>query len=148
MNRAERRAMRSERRGVGPQVMAALAARRKSGDWPAWERRSVAPGEVGNGPWLREIHTAYRNDVYAVLVRTVATAWGPVEHASIHTLGGGDIPWCDKQRIKNGLFGADRVAVEVFPAAADLVDQADAYHVWVLPAGFRLPFTIAPGSGP
>jgi len=48
----------------------------------------------------------------------------------------------DKQRIKNECFGAERVAVEVMPSAANLVDAADMYHMWVLPAGFSFDFGL------
>ena len=37
---------------------------------------------------------------------------------------------------------ADRVAVEVYPPESQLVDDADLYHLWVLPAGFELPFGL------
>lgn len=139
VSRSERRAWKAtERRETARQIV-----RRKSGDWQTWEKRSLVPGEINGAGWTREMHTAYRNGAYAVLVRTVETAWGRIEHASIHTLTGGDIPWRDKQRIKNELFGAPRVALEVFPAQDALVDAADAYHLWILPEGFDLPFTIA-----
>lgn len=52
------------------------------------------------------------------------------------------LTWVAKQRIKNELVGPGRVAMEVFPPASELVDQADAYHLWVLPEGFRLPFGV------
>jgi hypothetical protein len=147
MNRAARRAGLSDQRGALMAAKAEQAARRRSGDWPAWERHAVPPGAVGGGSWLGAIHSAFANGVYSVLVRTVETEWGPVEHAAISTLSGGDIPWSAKQRIKAELFGTDRTAVEVFPAEADLIDQADMYHFFVMPAGFRLPFTIKPGGG-
>lgn len=145
MSRAERRANLSDARRVVARAKDEQRDRRRSGDWPPWVRHAVAPGEVGGdrpGGWTRDVHTAHANGVYAVLVRTVATAWGPVEHAAITTLAGGDVPWRDKQRIKDEIFGAERVAVEVFPPAGELVDAADAYHIWVLPVGMHLPFTI------
>jgi len=48
--------------------------------------------------------------------------------------------WRNLQRIKNQLAGASREAVELFPAEARLVDQVNATHLWVLPAGERYPF--------
>lgn len=57
-----------------------------------------------------------------------------------------DIPWRDKQRIKNEIFGHDRTAVEVFPETSKLIDQGNLYHIWVLPKDMELPFGIS-GEG-
>jgi hypothetical protein len=46
------------------------------------------------------------------------------------------------QRVKNELVGAGRVGIEVFPAQADVVDAANMFHIWVLPEGFQLPFSL------
>jgi hypothetical protein len=117
---------------------------RRSGDWPAWQFRPVAPGDIaGAGGWTTEIHAAAHNGVYAVLIRTAETAWGPVQHLAIRNVKGSrDVPWADKQRIKNELSGRERTAVEVFPAASRLMDGAHMYHLFVLPEGFALPFNL------
>jgi hypothetical protein len=46
------------------------------------------------------------------------------------------------QRIKDTLAGPDRAAVEVYPPASEVVDQANMYHLWVLPPGARLCFGL------
>jgi hypothetical protein len=71
-----------------------------------------------------------------------ARHWGEVDHAAIRNCSSTDVPWAAKQRIKDELFGKDRVAVEVFPLADELVDSANMYHLWVMPAGYRLPFGL------
>ncbi|WP_444876696.1 DUF7694 domain-containing protein [Brevibacillus daliensis] len=63
-------------------------------------------------------------------------------HACIRNVENTDIPWAEKQRIKNELFGTERVAVEVFPAQSELVDEANMYHIWLLPADMKLPFSL------
>ena len=50
--------------------------------------------------------------------------------------------WADLQRIKDELLGVDRVALEVFPARAAVVDVVNMYHLWSPPAGFALPFRL------
>lgn len=50
--------------------------------------------------------------------------------------------WRDAQRVKNELVGQDRVAVEVYPAQMEVADEANMFHLWVLPAGFQLPFSL------
>lgn len=96
---------------------------------------------TGSG-WFGELNRAFVDGEYAVMTRTVETEWGEVEHACIRNLGNTDIPWAEKQRIKNEIFGTERCAVEVFPAMTELVDEANMYHLWVLPAGMKLPFSI------
>ncbi len=113
----------------------------RTGDWGAWEWVSKRP-EGGRG-WLSEVHTVWKNCAFCVLVRTVETEWGPVLHAAIRNVSETNIPWRDMQRIKDELFGEERVAVEVFPPRDELVDEANMYHLWVLPEGTRLPFTLA-----
>ena len=125
MNRAERRRM-----------------LREAGFDGTW-KRGKSPAEVGYGNgWCRELDRAYTNGEYAVMVRTVQTPWGAVEHACIRNTDNTDIPWREKQKIKNDLFGRERVAVEIFPAESELVDDANMYHLWILPDGFKLPFGL------
>ncbi|GGC68410.1 DUF7694 domain-containing protein [Chelatococcus reniformis] len=129
---------RADRRAAAALERAAI----KTGDWGPWQRVTLPQGIPGTG-WCKQIRFAYRNQLYAVLVRPVHTGWGVVQHLAICTVSSIEPPWRDKQRIKNELFGADRVAVEVMPPAARLVDQADMYHVWVLPPGHLLPFGLS-----
>ncbi len=51
-------------------------------------------------------------------------------------------PWVDLQRIKNELIGPDREAIQVFPKAAELVDDANMAHLWIIEAAAPLPFTF------
>ncbi|MBF0554492.1 MAG: hypothetical protein HQK96_08070 [Nitrospirae bacterium] len=44
----------------------------------------------------------------------------------------------DMQEIKNDLWGVDTVAVEVYPAKADLKDRSNTYHLWTW-NGIRVP---------
>lgn len=122
------------------QVVARAKTARRTGRWPAWERTTVSCPSMG---WLGEVTHAFHNGVFAVLCREVATPMGPVVHAAIRDASNSrDITWAEKQRIKDECFGEGRTAVEVFPSAADLVDGADMYHLWILPEGQSLPFGI------
>jgi hypothetical protein len=47
--------------------------------------------------------------------------------------------WRHFQRIKNELVGSEREALELFPAESRLVDEANQYHLWVLPEGESIP---------
>ena len=114
----------------------------RSGDWGAWRKTPLPAGLPDTSGWCREIRVTFANDLYVVLVRPLRTSWGEVHHLAIRTAGNLEPPWRDKQRIKNELFGLECTAVEVMPPAAELVDEADMYHVWVLPAGMVLPFSI------
>jgi hypothetical protein len=113
----------------------------RSGDRGPWEHFDLPGGLPGRG-WCLEVRRASRNRLYAVLIRPVATDWGEVRHLAVRTASSLEPPWRDKQRIKDELFGEAATAVEVMPPRGELIDAADMYHVWVLPDGFRLPFTI------
>lgn len=132
----------SRRRKKNPQAEARRAARKAiaSGDWPDWIWSPANP-PPGRG-WLSLVESTFRNGVFAVLQRKVETPWGEVVHLAVRNVEGTGISWADKQRIKNEIAGYERTAVEVFPAARDLVDEANMYHLWILPEGFALPFTI------
>lgn len=94
--------------------------------------------------WFGELDRVYVDEKqeYCVMIRTVETEWGLVEHACIRNALNTDISWSEKQRIKNEIFGEDRTAIEVFPTTANLVDEANMYHLWVLPESFNIPFGL------
>lgn len=126
-NRAERRAI--------------LAQARQADPWD-WEDRSNRASEHPDIGWGRCVG-CHVTPQYAVLVYDVLTDWGPVMHLAVrrHTAKA-DIPWADKQRIKDHVAGPERVAVEVFPPRSELVDAANMYHLWVMPEGFTLPWGL------
>jgi hypothetical protein len=87
----------------------------------------------------------YHNGKYVVQEFHHETTWGEVVNLMIRYYDNTEPkrpPWYDMQRIKNELFGPERVAVEVFPKESRLVDQANMWHLWVLPEGFELPFSL------
>lgn len=123
MNRAERRAVLS------------YARRRASWEW-------IAGPSMPWAAWGREL-PSWRNDLYSVMRYERDTEIGVVTHLVIRNQDGGrDLPWADVQRIKNELAGTERTAVQVFPPVSELVDQANMYHLWVLPEGQLMPFTL------
>jgi hypothetical protein len=109
-------------------------------------RRHAAPNSFKQHKhkgWFGELDRAYSEENrYAVMIRTVETEWGSVEHMTVTSAENNDIPWSEKQRIKNEIFGPERVAVEVFPKESELVDATNMYHLWILPKGMQLPFKI------
>lgn len=108
-----------------------------------WKRKPSPKSTNRYTGWLGEMDQSFVNKNYAVLVRTIETEeYGPVMHAAIRNLPGTDIPWAEKQRIKNELFGEEREAIEFFPKASELVDEANMYHIWVFPEGVQLAFGL------
>jgi hypothetical protein len=102
-----------------------------------------SPKSMNKGTgWFGELDSAYSDGEYAVMTRKVETEWGEVIHACIRNVDNTDIPWAEKQRIKNELLGEEHIAIEVFPKISELVDQANMYHLWVLPVKMKLPFSI------
>ena len=111
--------------------------------WSSWEWRNDL---VGHPEAMSGMKCCCLNNRYSVQFFEQITAWGKVDHLLIRRHDGkANVPWADKQRIKDELMGADRTAVEVYPAVVDLVDEADVYHLWVLPEGMKLPFGLSKG---
>ncbi|MFA4971545.1 MAG: hypothetical protein WC683_02950 [bacterium] len=127
MSRLQRRASRS----VGRKLM-------RQG-WSEWER--VPRPDPAKYPSLRNVEAVFKNNVYVVQIVYHVTEWGTVERLMIRRNDEAPVrSWQELQRVKNEIVGEDRVAIEVFPAQAELVDHANLYHLWVLPKGFTLPF--------
>lgn len=115
-----------------------------TGKWPAWELKTFPKGSVGPGHWTYEIDRAWTNGVYVCLVRRIDWTDEGRVHLAIRTASNQEPPWRDLQRIKNELFGPERVAAQVCPPASRLIDQADMYHLFVLPVGAELGFGLHP----
>lgn len=127
LNRRDRRARLANARNVDP--------------WN-WEDRSHVAHMFPHAAWGQCV-ACHLTPVYSVQIFQRHTDWGRVDHYAIRRHDGkADIPWRDKQRIKSDLAGPGATAIEVFPAESDLTDQANMYHLWVLPAGFDLPFGL------
>jgi len=100
---------------------------------PKFERNSGEQWRAG----------AYLNNRYSVQLSDVETSIGPVVHIWVRRHDDKPVrSWRELQRIKDELIGEDRVAVEVFPAKSNIVDEANMYHLWVLPEDYILPFTL------
>ena len=116
--------------------------------WSTWELRRVEtdhPMRPTLGPNEFWLERCWLNNRYSVQhsIYVCDGAWGEVDHLWIRRHDGEPSrSWADLQRIKDELLGVDRVALEVFPAAAALVDSANMYHLWSPPAGFALPFKL------
>jgi hypothetical protein len=110
---------------------------RRSGQWGEWEKLELPDGVPGSKGWAREVSAAYRNKVFSVLQRD---AGGGVTHYTVSSLSQRRPTWWEMQRIKDEIAGPDTTAVEVYPPRDEVVDGADMYHFWVLPA--PLPFSL------
>lgn len=117
---------------------------RRNEAWGRWEDRThlLSLHPLNRRPEAAKIYRAVTNQVLSVQFPEVDTAWGTIIHLFIRRHDEKPLIWRDGQRVKNELVGQDRVAVEVYPAVADLVDEANMYHLWVLPDGFQLPFSL------
>lgn len=121
-------------------------------EWGPWEYRPQAfdPAyvrKVAGGQhvaWAKGLVLAALNQVYSVQGRTVETdEFGDVLHLIIRRHDNDtQVSWWDLQVIKSDLAGANRVAIQVFPQDVDIVDDANLYHLWVLPEGVTLSFGL------
>lgn len=116
------------------------------------DREAWTDFEEATPPRPRTMHEAltvartYVNNLYTVTVRPMGAAGAT--HLSIRT---NDRHWRHDwrhlQRIKDELLGPDVEAVELYPAAHRLVDAANQFHLWALPAGEQFPIGF-PGPDP
>lgn len=95
------------------------------------------PAEKGmkSDGWLSYIEKVYVDEdkLYCIMSRELDTKeFGRVIHVCMRNAFGCDIPWREKQRIKNEIFGEEYGAIEVFPEESKLVDAANMYHIWIL----------------
>lgn len=109
-------------------------------------QRGPRPSVLDGDGWLPEVKETFQNGWFSVLVRPLRCEWGEVLHLAIRNVPNTGISWPDKQWIKDQLVGRERVAIEVFPSADDVIDAANMYHLWVLPKGMALPFGLHIGT--
>lgn len=110
---------------------------RASGEWGPWERLMLTPGQAGTDGWASNFQACHLNRVFAVLERMDVTG---VTHLAISSLSGVRPTWREMQRIKDEIAGPDATAIEVYPPQAEVVDEADMFHIWVLRG--KLPFGL------
>src|SRR6187402_1630399 len=85
----------------------------------------------------KTVWALYESADLIVAVHPFTCEWGACTHVYLRRkAGAGEVSWAEKQRVKDELAGKGRTAIEVFPRTEVLVDQADTYHLWVLPEGF------------
>jgi len=82
-----------------------------------------------------------KNSYYVVLLTRLDNVEGGQGwiHLSIRTPNREPVrDWRHFQRIKDELVGRDREAIELYPRSGRVVDEANQYHLWCLPAGIEL----------
>lgn len=115
---------------------------RKQGKWAPWETVHFPEKTVGPSGWIAEFTKVHRNNVFSVLDRTLRDG---TRHLAVTSLSEIRPTWPEMQRIKDEIAGTDATAVEVYPPQSEIIDQANMYHLWVLPA--PLPFSLYPRVG-
>lgn len=84
------------------------------------------------------------NDLYQVSMYEAENDANPITWLVIRRRDSEPIhDWRHLQLIKNQLCGPEREGFELFPAESRLVDTSNQYHIFVLPAGQRVPFGYA-----
>jgi len=120
------------------QILSAESQARKTGQWGEWEHLNFPKGSVGKSSWLFDFEIAHKNKVFSVLDRTLSNGF---RHFAITSLSQIRPTWPEMQRIKDELAGLNTMAVEIYPPHHEIVDDADMYHIWILPK--PLPVTLA-----
>jgi len=79
------------------------------------------------------------NGLFIVQIYDTPNSWGAERVMIRWNDARPDHDWSLFQKIKNDLFGIDRVALEVYPSEFHKQDVANMYWLWVLPKGFDCP---------
>lgn len=64
--------------------------------------------------------------------------WGEVTRLKVYTSDYRRLSWLQVWQAFQGAYPG-RWALELYPPAAELVDEAHVYHLWLLPEGWRPP---------
>lgn len=114
--------------------------------WSPFKQMEI-PKEHNGIPGSSFADELWVNSRYHVFVRFIRSEEaGELTHLSIkHNDKSCPRDWRELQRIKNELCGDEREALEIYPAESRLVDMSNQYHLWVLPAGKRIPFGFFDG---
>jgi len=110
--------------------------RPKGKQWTSWELSEPTVHVAG-----RNTTVLCKNSYYVVLLTRLDNVEGGQGwiHLSIRTLNREPVrDWRHFQRIKDELVGRDREAIELYPRSGRVVDEANQYHLWCLPAGIEL----------
>lgn len=120
---------------TGADLKAKMGHQHPEKDDAYWENEAARMRE--SSFWL--------NDEYQVQ-RMLPDSRGIV-HVSIKRLDGGtNLPWRDKQAIKNHVLGPECEAVELFPAESRLADSVNQFHLWgSMDPDFRFPIGFNSG---
>lgn len=118
-NRKERRAL-----------MAITKKTMNNKAWGEWEHRfdrnRRPPPEVHS---VSGFVDGWCNNLFSVQ-RYENSVW---DRVMIRRHDSGRVVWAEMQRIKNELFGEDRIAIEVLPRQSDVVDSANMYWFFLVP---------------
>lgn len=106
------------------------------------------------------VMAVYQNNKYMVMLRTTMTngfmvpgddgKGRPMEIAHVTIMRNDkaqkEIPWVDKQRVKNEILGEHFEAVEIFPSEDRRIKEIKSYHcyLWVFEGGARIPIGLEP----
>lgn len=116
----------------------------KGKTWGDWQDVDLQGDRGGAGGVPRGCQRMVYNDLYSVQFYLEEVPGYPLITRLLirRNDGKAGVPWPHRQRIKDELAGPERQAVEVFPPADEVVDDANCYHLWVLPADQPVPFTL------
>jgi hypothetical protein len=114
--------------------------------WQPLERTEFDDGSMSAQfmKYVKDVPSAvWQNDRYVVLVFDHPR--GITELSIRRTDREWPRDWRHFQRIKNEIVGPEREGAELYPAESRLVDGANQFHIWCLPAGQMFTFGYSKG---
>lgn len=108
------------------------------GEYPVKEKPDFMTDEMwAEALRFRNETTCYVNEIFQVNIQDVKDDQGHTwKWLSIKRRDKKPVhDWRALQRIKNDLVGEEFEAIEIYPRESQLIDEANQYHLWVMPEG-------------
>jgi hypothetical protein len=107
---------------------------------PRWQKlhQVELSEDVKQQKWREESpDSVWHNDQYEMLVYGAGRRQHTPVHQALRPCAIRN--WRHFQQMKNEIAGAEREGLELFPREGRLADNANQYHLWVMPAGMEVP---------
>lgn len=127
---------------------------------PKWERLTAEQANFPKCAWNNETSVNVWRYLgvpisYLLWMSEGDSEWGKIGHITIkkidqvkvaqnpiYQFDSEEPTYAEKIRARQVVRQENKIALEIFPRSSDVVDEANLYHVWLMPEKFEFPFPI------
>lgn len=111
--------------------------------WSAWESVPITDKMRKEFPYLKNVHSIFRNSRLSAHMFSVTTPQGAFMQVDLKNHTNDEISWAELQRAKRELFSPDAVALEIYPAEAiEWKSEHNIRILYVCPTDYELVFGL------